>query len=66
MASADGHAAVDAEHVAGHEAAAGAQQVQHGGLVLAGAPAAPVRRDLEQEVGVLIGVVEELGVHLGR
>src|SRR4051812_2502616 len=66
VASADGHAAVDAEHVAGHEAAAGAEQVEHRVVELPCAATAPQRSALEQEVREPLGVVAELRGHLRR
>src|SRR5512132_381708 len=64
VASADRHAAVDAEYVTRHEAAARAEQVQHRGVELAGAPTTSRRRALEQEVREALGVATELGGHL--
>src|SRR3954468_16909281 len=58
-------AAVHAQDVAGDEAAAGAEQEEHGLVELAGAAAARERRALEQERREGLRIVAELGGHLG-
>src|SRR4051794_29482264 len=63
--SADRHPTVYAQHVPGDEARAAAEQIEHGFVELAGAPAAPERCPVEQEVREVLGVVAELGGHLG-
>ncbi len=59
------HPAVDAQHVTGHEAAAGAEQEEDRLVELAGLAAASERRALEQERRERRGVIAELGGHLG-
>src|SRR4051794_11090731 len=50
------HAAVDAEHGSGDEAAAGPEQEEHRVVELAGPPAAAQRRARQQELRKLLGV----------
>ena len=59
------HASVDAEHGSGDEAAAGAEQEQHGVVQLAGTAAASERRPRQQEVRKLLRVIAQLRIHLG-